>query len=50
MGSFKRNPVFDPLDLEIIDRVYEAAWAKIEAREPLRDIQRDSERQEGYGS
>jgi hypothetical protein len=45
--SFKRNRVFDPLDLEIIDRVYEAAWAKIEAREPFRDIQRDSERQEG---
>jgi hypothetical protein len=47
MGSFKRNRVFDPLDLEIIDRVYEAAWAKIEAREPLRNTQRDSERQEG---
>jgi hypothetical protein len=23
--------VFDPLDLEIIDRVYEAAWARIDA-------------------
>jgi len=47
MGSFKRNRCFDPLDLEIIDRVYEAAWAQIEAREELRDEQRDSERQEG---
>jgi hypothetical protein len=46
MGSFNRNRVFDPLDLEIIDRVYEAAWAQIEAREPFRDQQRDSERQE----
>jgi hypothetical protein len=27
MGSFKRPRAFDPLDLEIIDRVYEAAWA-----------------------
>ena len=26
MGSFKRPGVFGPLDLEIIDRVYEAAW------------------------
>ena len=47
MGSFNRNRVFDPLDLEIIDRVYEAAWAQIEAREPVRDEQRDGERQEG---
>lgn len=47
MGSFNRNRVFDPLDLEIIDRVYEAAWAQIEACELLRDEQRDNERQEG---
>jgi hypothetical protein len=46
MGSFKRNRLFDPLDLEIIDRVYEAAWAQIEAREPVRDEQRDGDRQE----
>ena len=25
---------FDPLDLEIIDRVYEAAWAALLARDP----------------
>ena len=30
MGSFKHSCAFDPLDLEIIDRVYEAAWAKLE--------------------
>ena len=37
MGSFKHSCAFDPLDLEIIDRVYEAAWAKLEACEPFRD-------------
>ena len=42
----KRHHVFDPLDLEIIDRVYEAAWAQIEAREPNRDIEHDGDRQE----
>ena len=43
MDSFKRG--FDPLDLEIIDRVYEVAWAHVEAREPDRDTARDGERQ-----
>jgi hypothetical protein len=47
MGSFKRPRAFDPLDLEIIDRVYEAAWAQIEAREPWRDTERDAEREQG---
>ena len=46
MGSFKRSRAFDPLDLEIIDRVYEAVWAQIEAREPGRDIERDPERRQ----
>jgi hypothetical protein len=46
MGSFKHSCAFDPLDLEIIDRVYEAAWAKLEACEPFRDSERDLERQE----
>jgi len=45
MGSFQ-HPVFNPLDLEIIDLVYEAAWAQVEAREPFRDRESDSERQE----
>ena len=44
MGPFNR--VFDPLDLEIIDRVYEAAWAQLEAREPFRDRNKDGERGE----
>jgi hypothetical protein len=32
MGSFKS--VFDPRDLEIMDGVYEVAWAHVQAREP----------------
>jgi len=44
MGS--RSRAFDPLDLEIIDRVYEAAWAQIEAREPWRDTELDGQRQQ----
>ena len=40
MGSYKHTRVFDPLELEIIDRVYEAAWAQLEAREPFRDERR----------
>ena len=43
MGSFKHPHAFDPLDLEIIDRVYEAAWAQVEARDPSRDRQKDGE-------
>jgi hypothetical protein len=31
LGSFS----FDLLDLEIIDRVYEAAWARVEAARAL---------------
>jgi hypothetical protein len=46
MGSFHHPRVFNPLDLEIIDRVYQAAWAQVEAREPFRDRESDSERQE----
>jgi hypothetical protein len=46
MNSIKHPRVFDPLDLEIIDRVYETAWAQVEAREPFRDRGRDGEREE----
>jgi len=38
--------VFHPLDLEIMDRVYEAAWAELEARDPFRDREKDGERGE----
>ena len=44
MGSYKR--VFDPLDLEIIDLVYEAALVQIAARDPLSDPIKELERQE----
>jgi hypothetical protein len=46
MGPVELTRVFDPLDLEIIDRVYEAAWARLEARDSTRDRQKDGERQE----
>ena len=45
MGSFKHPRAFQPLDLEIIDRVYEAAWAQIIARDPFHNAEKDSERQ-----
>ena len=43
MGSFK--DVFDPKDLEIMDRVYEVAWAQIQARDPSRNTASDGARQ-----
>ena len=45
MGSFKRPHAFDPLDMEIIDLVYEVAWEQISAREPSKDAAEDEERQ-----
>jgi hypothetical protein len=46
MGSIRHPRVFHPLDLEIMDRVYEAAWAELEARDPFRDREKDGEREE----
>ncbi len=46
MGTFKHPPAFDSLDLEIIDQVYAAIWAQLEARDPFRDRERDGERGE----
>jgi hypothetical protein len=46
MGSFKQPQVFLPLDLEVMDRVYEAAWAELEARDPFREREKDGERGE----
>jgi hypothetical protein len=43
MGSFKQPRVFQPLDLEVIDLVYAAVWAQVEAREPFRDRKHDNE-------
>lgn len=42
-NSYRRNRVFDPLDLEIIERVYEAVWAQVEA-DDFRDTTKDDER------
>jgi len=44
MSSFNRKGGFDPLDLEIIDLVFEVAWARFEALEPDRDRSNDDER------
>ncbi len=43
MSAFRRNRVFGPQDLKIIGRVYEAAWARIEA-DIFRDASKDDER------
>ena len=45
MGSFRRPHAFDPLDLEIINQVYEATWAQIGTHYLRRDTSRDDERQ-----
>ena len=44
MGSYKRSHAFDPLDLEVIDRVFEATWAQVEARYPCRKREQDETR------
>jgi len=46
MGFLNLGHIFKPLDLEIIDRVYEAAWAHIEARDLYRDPQKDGARED----
>jgi len=46
MGSLNLGHIFNPLDLEIIDRVDEAAWAHIEARDLYRDPQKGGARED----
>jgi hypothetical protein len=46
MGSYKHPQVFGPLDLEFIGRVYDAAWAELEARKPFRDRECGDERRD----
>ena len=43
MGSFKHARAFTPLDLEIIDKVYESAWAQVVAIDPFRDASKDAQ-------
>ena len=40
----KHARAFDPLDLELIERAYDAAWAELAARAPQRDPAKDEER------
>jgi hypothetical protein len=44
MGSYG-HPAFNPLDLEVIDRVYEAAWAQLLAMNLPRDEMEELDRQ-----
>ena len=44
MGSSKSH-AFDPLDLEIIDLVYDVAWQQVSVRQPPRDEAEVEERQ-----
>ena len=46
MGSFKRPHAFDPLDLEIIDLVYEVAWEQMSARQPASNTAENEERED----
>jgi hypothetical protein len=46
MGSYKHPRIFLPLDLQIVDMVYDAAWAHIVNNDPFRDTARDGERKE----
>jgi hypothetical protein len=39
------HPAFNPLDLEVIDRVYEAAWAQLLAMHLPRDEMEEIDRQ-----
>lgn len=39
---------FDPLNLEIIYRVYETAWSEIESGNHFRDVGKDEERKEAF--
>ena len=46
MGFTKRHSAFEAFELEIIDRVYKAAWAQILARHPDSELENDTGRQE----
>jgi hypothetical protein len=46
MGSYKHPRIFLPLDLQIVDMVYDAALAHIVNNDPFRDTTRDGERKD----
>ena len=44
MGSYKHPRIFLPLDFQIVEMVYDAAWTHIVNNDPFRDTTRDEER------
>jgi hypothetical protein len=46
MGSYKHPDAFRPIDLEVIDRVFEVAWETIKAQDLYRDAKLDEERKQ----
>jgi hypothetical protein len=44
MASFKYPRAFDPLDLELIERAYDAAWEQLAQLTPHRDLTKDDAR------
>jgi hypothetical protein len=46
MDSLNPDHIFDPVDLEILDRVYEVALAHIEARDLYRSPEPDAARED----
>jgi hypothetical protein len=46
MGAITPRQKFDPLDLEIVDRVYEVACAYIEARDLYRDTDKNADEED----
>jgi hypothetical protein len=46
MGSYKHPRIFLPLDLQIVEMVYDAAWTHIVSNDPFRDTTHDEERKE----
>jgi hypothetical protein len=46
MGYFRRPRAFTPLDLEVLDRVFEAAWERVKARDLFRDTNKDEARKQ----
>jgi hypothetical protein len=46
MGSYQHPSAFRPIDLEVIDRVYEVAWEVVKAQDLYRDSETDDERRQ----
>lgn len=46
MVASSHSRIFDPVDLAVLERVYQAAWARIEANGLDRDRAQDDERKE----